>query len=363
MLSTARVFACNFKPSQSPPLRSKTQMEARTRSPQITFSRSGSLSPPRESLREENGGGTAIALQEWQGWGTESPLPERVAEIVHELKYLEKDFNAEMSFGGVGGKLQGDFKIQEDKKHRATYQALGDSEKKLQFFSARQIACRLLGSRGYLCQKCWLALEDCMCSKVIPCALWHGIRFWLYMHPKDFLRQNNTGKLLWQVFGVKAATLCLFGIAEHEEIMWNTFALAGKSNVWCLYPNKNAPTKSVQDSFAQESLGGLECPSTQEQAKLAWGEEDLPCISLAMGASAMHKLRPQPSWDRTCTAAAAIGLLSELQLIPEFGSYGLDKQAEAVEDALAVLLEALTARRLRMGRSISRKQRHNTDIC
>lgn len=44
---------------------------------------------------------------------------------------------------------------------------------------------------------------------------------------QDFLRQNNTGKLLWQVFGVKAATLCLFGIAEHEEIMWNTFALAG----------------------------------------------------------------------------------------------------------------------------------------
>jgi hypothetical protein len=43
--------------------------------------------------------------------------------------------------------------MQENKKHRATYQALGDSEKKLQFFSARQIACRLLGSRGYLCQK------------------------------------------------------------------------------------------------------------------------------------------------------------------------------------------------------------------
>ena len=81
-------------------------MEARTRSPQSTFSRSGSLSPPRERLREDNGGGTAIALQEWQGWGTESPLPERVAEIVHELKYLEKDFNAQMSFGGVGGKLQ-----------------------------------------------------------------------------------------------------------------------------------------------------------------------------------------------------------------------------------------------------------------
>lgn len=73
--------------------------------------------------------------------------------------------------------------------------------------------------------------------------------------------------------------------------------------------------------------------------------------------------RPQPSWDRTCTAAAAVGLLSELQLLPEFSSYGLDEQAQAVEDALVVLLEALTARRLRMGRSITRKVRHNRDIC
>lgn len=73
--------------------------------------------------------------------------------------------------------------------------------------------------------------------------------------------------------------------------------------------------------------------------------------------------RPQPSWDRTCTAAAAIGLLSELQLLSEYSSYGLDKQAEAVEDALDNLLESLTARRLRMGRSIQRTERHKRDIC
>ncbi|KAM5556159.1 hypothetical protein ABKV19_023846 [Rosa sericea] len=30
----------------------------------------------------------------------------------------------------------GDFKVQEDRKHRKTYKALGDSEQKLQFFSA-----------------------------------------------------------------------------------------------------------------------------------------------------------------------------------------------------------------------------------
>lgn len=135
--------------------------------------------------------------------------------------------------------------MQEDKKHRKTYEALGDSEQKLQFFSARQIACRLLGSRGYLCQKvfgyfvkiifhfhqvyllplgevilkhvhprrdqyallllnifiscslslrrliitmqCWLpSEEDCMCSRVTQCTLWNRMRFWLYMHPKVF---------------------------------------------------------------------------------------------------------------------------------------------------------------------------------
>ncbi|EEF44441.1 conserved hypothetical protein [Ricinus communis] len=290
-----------------------------------------------------------------------------------------------MTFGGNGGKLQGEFKLHEDKKHRATYEALGDSEEKLQFFSARQIACRVLGSRGYLCQKCWLPLEeDCMCSKVKHSSLWPGLRFWLYMHPKDFLRQNNTGKLLWQVFGVQSAMLCLFGIPEHEEVMWNAFKHAGKDKVWCLYPNKNAITKSVQDAFVQ--LGGnCHVDSTaqanehktlnfvlidgtwsnsaamfrrlKEQTKSVWGEEDLPCISLATGASMMHKLRPQPSYDRTCTAGAAIGLLSELQDLPELSSYGLDKQAEALEDSLDVLLEALTTRRLRMGRSITRKVR------
>lgn len=67
--------------------------------------------------------------------------------------------------------------------------------------------------------------------------------------------------------------------------------------------------------------------------------------------------RPQPSWDRTCTAAAAIGLLSELQQLPQFSTYGLEDQAETVEDALVVLLDALTARRIRMGRSITRKVR------
>ncbi|XP_052178996.1 uncharacterized protein LOC127792517 isoform X3 [Diospyros lotus] len=342
-----------------PPFCTKTHMDSSsspgTRTPHAyAFSTSSSSpSPPRGAAA------VVVSLQEWQAWGTTSPVPAMVAEIVEELKDLERDIDAQMSFGGIGGKLQGDFKVHEDKKHRAKYQTLGDSEKKLQFFAARQIACRLLGSRGYLCQK-------------------------------DFLRQNNTGKLLWQVFGVQAATLCLFGIPEHEEIMWNALKTAGKNNVWCLYPNKNAPTKLVQNIFSQDRSTGSECEKNltngerilnyvlldgtwnnsaamfrrlqQDQAKEVWGD-DLSCISLSTGASAMHKLRPQPSWDRTCTAAAAAGLLNELQLLPDFISFGFDKQADAVEEALAVLLDALTGRRRRMGRSITRRGRHNSDIC
>lgn len=349
--------------------------------------RSCSLSPTHNRRNPIDG---TITLQEWQGWGTASPVPVLVTEAAAYLKALERETDAQMSFGGNGGRLIGEFKIEEDRKHRATYQALSESGMKFQFFSARQIACRLLGSRGYLCQKCWLALEDCMCSKIKPCPLWRSLRFWLYMHPKDFLRQNNTGKLLWQVFGVQAATLCLFGIVEHEDIMWNEFKKSGKSKILCLYPNKSGDPKSVQDYFSYDIPPGEDCLSImtsgedilnfvlidgtwnnsgamfkrlKDRAKLVWGEDDISCISVATGASAMHKLRPQPSWDRTCTAAAAAGLLSELHLLPQFSSYCLDKQAEVLEDVLDALLEALTARRLRMGRSITRKMRNGYYMC
>ncbi|CAJ2660482.1 uncharacterized protein LOC123894699 isoform X1 [Trifolium pratense] len=338
-----------------------------------------------------NNDAAVVSLQEWQGWGTTSPVPAMVTQIAEDLKLLEKDFDSQMKFGRAGGKLQGNIGQQEDKKHRATYKALPDSEEKLKFFSARQIACRVIGSKGYLCQKCWLPMEeDCMCSQITSCLLFPGIRFWLYMHPKDFLRQNNTGKLLWQIFGVDAATLCLFGIPEHEQIMWNSLKLAGRSNVWCLYPNKNAVLESVENAFGQEPDANNEVTSEkqlkvdttqhfilidgtwsnsaamfrrlQDHAKSIWGDEDLSCISLNPGTSAMHKLRPQPSWDRTCTAAAAAGLLLELQLLPRFSSIGLDKQSEAIEHALTILLDALTKRRLRMGRSITRKVRPNKEV-
>jgi hypothetical protein len=47
-----------------------------------------------------------ISLQEWRGWGTKSPVPAMVTEIVEELQSMENDIDAKMSFGGIGGKLQ-----------------------------------------------------------------------------------------------------------------------------------------------------------------------------------------------------------------------------------------------------------------
>ncbi|MQL80839.1 hypothetical protein Taro_013292 [Colocasia esculenta] len=361
--------------------------------------------------------GEAVSLREWQGWGSSSPVPAMVTKVVDDLMALERETDAEMTFGGLGGKLQGDFKVQEDKKHRAVYQSLVDSETKLQFFAARQIACRLLGSRSYLCQKVFInddlpswecpftSLSFCSAGsqqKIVcvpsSCHALCGVEYIFgytciqrnscrrHSMLQDFLRQNNTGKLLWQVYGIQSASLCLFGILEQEEIMWDAFKHAGKDLVWFLYPDKSKTTMSVQDILLQNPMENpkdqlhQECDKKilnfvlidgtwsnssamykrlKEHARLLWGGDDLPCISLSsLGVSVMHKLRPQPAWDRTCTAAAAIGLLSELHLRPELSSYGLDKQAEALDNALDVLLDSLTKRRLRLGRSITRKERN-----
>lgn len=51
-------------------------------------------------------GDSIIGVQEWQSWGTNSPVPSMVSEIVEDLKLLEKESNAQITFGGHGGKIQ-----------------------------------------------------------------------------------------------------------------------------------------------------------------------------------------------------------------------------------------------------------------
>eukprot|EP00252_Welwitschia_mirabilis_P016960 TRINITY_DN37729_c0_g1_i1.p1 TRINITY_DN37729_c0_g1~~TRINITY_DN37729_c0_g1_i1.p1 ORF type:complete len:284 (+),score=46.72 TRINITY_DN37729_c0_g1_i1:107-853(+) len=201
----------------------------------LSMTMSSSSSPSSSSssspkIEFSSTSGNEISEEEWRAWGPNSSVPAMVEKTIQDLNLLERELDIKMSFHAPRGQLKGQGRIEEEKKHRGAYKSL-DSEQKLEFFTARQVAYRLLGSRGYLCQDCWLPIMDCMCPELMQQSLWQGIRFWVYMHPKDFLRKNNTGKLLWQVFGEKAVQLCIFGIHEHEEAMWSAFKEAGTKDV------------------------------------------------------------------------------------------------------------------------------------
>lgn len=98
-ISRAFSFTCMFKLCRPLfALSTRTHME----SPRVN---SALRSPARETHIGDTDDGF-ITLQEWQGWGAVSPLPALVQQIVEDLKALEKNFDAPMSFGGNGGRLQ-----------------------------------------------------------------------------------------------------------------------------------------------------------------------------------------------------------------------------------------------------------------
>lgn len=103
MGSTCRAFS--FKCSPSLAFSTKTRMDATPRSLHNPFTSSASRSPPWEASLSASGDGS-VTEQEWQAWGTSSPLPSGVERIVEDLKDMERDADAHMSFGGNGGKLQ-----------------------------------------------------------------------------------------------------------------------------------------------------------------------------------------------------------------------------------------------------------------
>eukprot|EP00250_Pteridium_aquilinum_P008498 c17994_g1_i1 orf=129-1337(+) len=319
--------------------------------------------------------------KDWLDFGrSPQDIPPLVKKLMLEVKSLESELGEALVFGGPRGALQGRAKAAEEHRHRAFYGYLPDSEEKLQFFSARQVACRILGCRGYLCKDCWLPMMDCMCKKVETMSLWPGVRLWLYMHPKDYLRKNNSGKLLWQVYGGDSTRLCVFGIQEQEDAMWDAFKHAGQGSVWYLYPEQGIPNSHVNEILVPEeltcqkismekcrfSLNFILIDGTwsnskamisrlQSRAKATWQEQSMQSVSLSLDKlSVLHDLRPQPSLDRTCTAAAAAQLLRELDCREELGACKLGEAADALDKALKHLLEALTTRRIRVGRSVTR---------
>lgn len=314
--------------------------------------------------------------KDWQDFGRCPPdIPPLVKRLIHEVKSLEVELGEKLVFGGPRGSLQGRAKAAEEHRHRAFYGYMPDSEEKLQFYSARQVACRILGCKGYLCKDCWLPLTDCMCTNVEKFSLWSGVHFWLYMHPKDFLRKNNSGKLLWQVFGGNSTHLCICGIEEQEDVMWDAFKQAGQGSVWYLYPEQGIPNTHVNEIVLPNELAYQTVPREkpkaslnfilidgtwsnskmlvnrlQSRARVTW-QEHMESVSLSVDKhSVLHDLRPQPSLDRTCTAAAAAQLLRELDFREDLAGCQLGKAAAVLDEALQRLLDALTTRHQRTGR-------------
>lgn len=68
----------------------------------FTSKNSSSLSIDAHRLTDVE---ATISLQEWQGWGTISPVPWMVNQVIQDLKLLEKDIDAPMTFCGNHGKL------------------------------------------------------------------------------------------------------------------------------------------------------------------------------------------------------------------------------------------------------------------
>jgi hypothetical protein len=72
--------------------------------------------------------------------------------------------------------------------------------------------------------------------------------------------------------------------------------------------------------------------------------------------------RPQPSIERTCTAAAAAQLLRELHECNPQVTHGLDKTADAIDNSIESLSDALVGRRRRVGRPTVRTRRQELRI-
>ncbi|RRT45263.1 hypothetical protein B296_00055246 [Ensete ventricosum] len=195
----------------------------------------------------EEGDGAAISVVEWQGWDTSSPVTPTVMEVIEDIKALARDSDAPMTFGGLGGKLKANSVsfawISRTLMPQVAIMHLIQNlcPCLILFCSAGllwKIAC-VLGllnahygaalSFGSICiqRSYFYYILYAMLSASVFFSFPVEIHSICFSFIQDFLRQNNTGKLLWQIFGIQSAALCLFGIREHEDIMWNAFRDSG----------------------------------------------------------------------------------------------------------------------------------------
>lgn len=139
-----------------------------------------------------------------------------------------------------------------------------DSEHKQRISTYRTLAGRILSTAVAAplpnqnikplvqCGTCWLPIENCMCGEISALSrpLWPGMKIWMLMHSKEFLRKNNTGKVMWQLFGEESVRLSISGLDMHEDEMWKEFESAGRHRVFLMYPERKAQEKMEVSSAA-----------------------------------------------------------------------------------------------------------------
>ncbi|CAI5469011.1 unnamed protein product [Closterium sp. Yama58-4] len=147
-------------------------------------------------------------------------------------------------------------------------------------------------SAGYHKQtaRCWLPRGDCTCDEVSPNpSLLSNIVIWLYMHPKDFFRRNNTRKLPWQVAG-----------GEHNTVSSEFSAFVNHSSMVSPFALLAAPTLmpaglSAAQQHGQAAVAGLSAVQQHGQAAVAGAGCATPlCIPYHRTTSSFLLTHPTP---------------------------------------------------------------------
>ncbi|KAI9081571.1 hypothetical protein K1719_036457 [Acacia pycnantha] len=72
-------------------------------------------------------------------------------------------------------------------------------------------------------------------------------------------------------------------LVNHFKLGYYIHLDTRKGNVWCLYPNKNAAVKSVQDAFGQELLENYEAVLAKRMKELVANESSADGKMLRLG--------------------------------------------------------------------------------
>jgi DTW domain-containing protein YfiP len=123
---------------------------------------------------------------------------------------------------------------------------------KRQFATVRMLRRRIVFLMNQQrCPSCWLEPRCCVCSHLTkmsssepeqqeeedPSLLLP--RFFLYMHPKEFLRSSNSGKLILRTLPVASRELLIAGIEAHDMRLQDVCAAAPHNTV-ILFPSDDS---------------------------------------------------------------------------------------------------------------------------